>query len=458
MTRCNLCPGDHSCVPPSGPCNSPIRFIGEGPGWDEDKKLIPFVGKTGREVNEHYLPLAGLRRDNQWFWNAMLCMPKGQHGKLDMNRAADRELVNCCANTHLLPELRRCNDYSLLVLMGAFACHVIDPTINLELQHGIPLETKWGTVFPMYHPAGGIHEPKKMLQIRNDWVRLRKYLAGKLILPEDEYAEKEDYKEIKGTEDLDESLRGMSEYPIANDTESTRDRNPFCLTYSVRPGEGRLIQATRLDVLECFQSYIHAWRGPILWHNWLYDGAVVKRMGLKFPRRLIVDTMVKSFHLGNLPQGLKALAYRELGMEMQDFDDLVSPYSSKLVIEYYRRAYNEEWEKPPAELVRDKDGKWKPYQPQSMSTKLKRFFTDYQKSEGDKDVFTMWTKNWADQQQTIQEKCGRWPGKCITHVPFDEVLHYACRDADATLRLWPIIQKMTAVVRHTTQENWRDAA
>lgn len=434
--------------------------MGEGPGRDEDRKLIPFVGKTGREVNEHYLPLAGLQRVNCRFDNTMKCMPKGEHGKMDLKKGPDRALAMECANTHLFPIIER-NHYTLIVAMGAFACHVLDPAIELDIQHGIPQETKWGTVFPMFHPAGGIHEPKKMLHIRNDWVRLRKYLRGTLRIAEDSYAGREDYSEITTPSEIRETLSGYMSQPIANDTESTRDRDPYCLTYSVKPGSGYLIRASRLDLLEAFQEVLSTWEGPILWHNWLYDGQVVKKMGLKYPRKLIKDTMVWSFHLGNLPQGLKALSYRELGMKMQDFDDLVKPYSSKLVLDYYREAYNQEWEKPEQQLVRDKEGKWKVYKPQSMHTKLKRFFTDWQKSEDndlEKDVFQMWTKNWVAEQSQIEERCGRWPGKCISHVPFDEALFYACRDSDALLRLWPIMQRMRAKVRHTVQENWSDVA
>lgn len=457
MNRCSLCPGDHHCVPASGPIGSRIIFIGEGPGWEEDKALQPFVGKTGREVNEHYMPLCGLRRDNYRFTNAMACMPKGQAGKLDMKRSADRELVETCASTHLYPELQ-CNHYSLIVPMGAFACHVIDPTISLDLHHGIPRETAWGTVFPMWHPSGGIHEPKKMLHIRNDWVRLRKFLAGKLNIAEDPYAGIEVYREIGCAEEISESLRGLRSWPLANDTESTRMGEPYCLTYSIEPGTGYLIRAGRGDLLRVFQSHIETWDGPLLWHNWLYDRKVVTQMGLKYPDKKVVDTMVKAFHLGNLPQGLKALAYRELGMTMEDFDDVVSPYSRPLVVQYYHDAMTQiDWVKPPAQQVRESDGTWKTYQPQSMRTKFKRFFTDYMKSPT-KDVFSTWD-NWEEQQEEIETRMEKpWPGKCITHVPFDKVLHYACRDADATLRLWPIIKWMESQVRHTVQENWGDRA
>jgi hypothetical protein len=164
--------------------------------------------------------------------------------------------------------------------------------------------------------------------------------------------------------------------------------------------------------------------------------------------------MAEVYRLGNLPQGLKALAYRELGMVMQDFEDLVIPYSREMVLNYYRLAQLHEWEKPAEELViDDKTGLWKLYKPQSMSTKLKRFFTDYSKNP-DKDVFLTW-ENWESQQAAIEDKVGAWPGMCISHVPFEETLQYACRDADALIRLWPILKHMQSRVRKVSQEHWR---
>jgi hypothetical protein len=198
------------------------------------------------------------------------------------------------------------------------------------------------------------------------------------------------------------------------------------------------------------------WQGHILFHNWLFDGEVVEAMGLNFPWRRIVDTMIKVFELGNLPQGLKALAYRELGMVMQDFDDLVTPYSRELVLDYYRQAYHEEWGTPAEELVREAGGRWKLYKPQGFRTKLKRFWTDYSKNP-EKDVFSMWSDNWEDAHEAVEKKLGPWPGKCVSHVPFEEVLSYACRDADATIRLWLVIQHMERRVRKSVQERWRDS-
>jgi DNA polymerase len=50
-----------------------VVFVGEAPGRDEDRYGRPFVGKTGKEFNEHYLTVAGLRRDDIYMTNTVKC-------------------------------------------------------------------------------------------------------------------------------------------------------------------------------------------------------------------------------------------------------------------------------------------------------------------------------------------------------------------------------------------------
>lgn len=452
MDRCSTCPRKFNYVPPNGPIPCDILFIGEAPGKDEDREKVPFVGKTGREVNEHYLPLAGLSRRTVRFTNAIKCYPDRPKGRLDINREADADLLECCASNFIPAEIEEAKPH-LIVPMGTLACHVIDPDINLEHQHGIPLETSFGTVFPMYHPAGGLHEPKKMLLIRNDWYRLGKYLKGKLTIPVDEYLEPK-YNQINKSGVL-ELFSKCNDYtqPIALDTEVTRFREPYCLTFSLEAGTGNLIPSNDKETLAALDSYIQRWEGPILWHNYIgIDYRACIDMGLHMPWNKIVDTMTMAFHLGNLPQGLKALSYRLLGMQMQDFDDVVTPYSVPLCLEYLEQVRAMDWSKPEEQLVRDENGDWKLYKPQSVSTKIKRFFTDYTKNPA-LDLFERWGK-WEDAHQMIEEKCGLFPGKDIRYAPPEKALHYACRDSDALLRVYPVLKAMKQRVRKTAQENW----
>lgn len=450
MDRCAACPGINTCVRPSGPPGD-YMFIGEAPGRDENKKGEPFVGKTGDEVNRHYLPLAGLRRDQQYFTNAIRCLPTTSGGKLDMKRGADLQLLESCATTHLYREIERIRP-KVLVPMGAFACRAINPDIDLELDHGLPCPSRWGIpVFPMYHPAGGMHEPKKMLLIRTDWIRLKWFLAGTLRRVVDPYPDP-DYAEVHDVPDWAWEFDPTK--PLACDTEFSRRRGPYCLTYSQTPGTGRLIMADDAESLRVFQLALDRHRAPLLFHSWLADRPIVEEMGLRFPEKRIVDTLSWVFHLGNLPQRLKVLSARELGMRMQDFPDLVQPHSRKLIMEFLEDVYTTPypWARPAEDLVRQKDGSLKVYKPQGLTTKLKRFFTDVAKNP-DKDIFSMWD-NWEFHHEEIELMCGEWPGMDIRHVPFEEMLFYACRDADATLRLYLRLLVMRARVRKFPQEKW----
>ncbi len=454
MNRCQLCPGINPVIQADGPSSSPYLFIMESPTIQDSKKGHVLCGRPGEEVNRHYLPLAGLRRESVYITYAVQCLAAGPKGKLDPNRAQDMNLLQSCAECHLYPEIEELQP-KLLIPMGALACKSLDPTINLDLHHGIPRATAFGMSFPMFNPNLGVFEPKRMLHIRTDWIKLKRYLAGKLYIPVDEFKGREEYLHLTHPAQIHDLLGGHWDEPHAADTEITHSRDPFCMSFSVTPGTGYVIRADDKPTLSAYQSHLDQWKGPILFHNWLFDSPVTEAMGLKYPRKKIVDTMVRAFHLGNLPQGLKALSYRELGMQMQDFDDLVRPYSTEKVLKYYREAYNIEWPKPEEQLVRDADGKWKLYKPQAMGTKLKRFFTDFTKNP-EKDPFSMWSDNWADSHEMIEEQMGPWPGLCITHAPWDKVIHYSARDADSLLRLWPILEHMRRQVRKRPQERWRD--
>ena len=461
MSRCPECPNRHQCIPADGPCERRgLLLIGEAPGPVEEREAVkrppgrPFVGKTGEEVNRHYLPLAGLRRESVTFVNAIQCFPSTSGGKLDPSAPKDIALLEGCAAHHLYPLIQRMQP-RMIVAMGRFACMAVDPSIELEKQHGIPVaESEFGCpIFPMYHPALGLHTPKQMLYIRTDWDRLRRYMKGQLLIPVDDYAGQEDYAEVTDVRELDDLDPTI---PLGGDTESSLQLGPFCLTYSQYPGTGRLIRAERTDLIEAFQRKVERWESIILFHNWLYDWAEVEQMGVRFPHKRVVDTMMIVYHLGNMPQGLKALAFRELGMQMQDFDDLVRPHSTRRALEYLKAAQEHDWPKPDPEMVRGDDGRWKAYRPQGLSTKLKRFFTDYAKKP-DMNVFERWT-NWESVHAEIEEVIGPWPGMDIRHAPFDEVLHYACRDSDTLVRLWPILKRMQRLVRRFGQERWRERA
>jgi uracil-DNA glycosylase family 4 len=180
---CEDCPRKYSPIPGDGPQPAEILTVGERPGQNENKYHRVFIGKTGEEWNQTYLPLAGLFRDDVRVCNAVRCWA-------DNNRTPTDREISCCARHHLPNELERTRP-RIVILMGGSACKLV-PTIRLDTHHGFP---QWGRLFdwegwivPMYHPALGLHESRWMTQILEDWERLGELLrTGNLDIGLKEY-------------------------------------------------------------------------------------------------------------------------------------------------------------------------------------------------------------------------------------------------------------------------------
>jgi DNA polymerase len=78
--RCRLCEGRHSIVFGSGNEHSPLVFVGEGPGADEDQQGLPFVGRAGQLLTQMIDNTAAkegidIRRENVYICNVVKCRP-----------------------------------------------------------------------------------------------------------------------------------------------------------------------------------------------------------------------------------------------------------------------------------------------------------------------------------------------------------------------------------------------
>ena len=71
---CPLCQARTNVVPGDGNLQAKIMFIGEGPGAEEDKRGIPFVGAAGQLLDQ-MLDTIGLRREDVYIANIVKCRP-----------------------------------------------------------------------------------------------------------------------------------------------------------------------------------------------------------------------------------------------------------------------------------------------------------------------------------------------------------------------------------------------
>ena len=72
--KCNLCRNRTNTVFGTGNKNAEIMFIGEGPGAEEDKEGIPFVGRAGKLMNMAFQGL-GINREEVYICNIVKCRP-----------------------------------------------------------------------------------------------------------------------------------------------------------------------------------------------------------------------------------------------------------------------------------------------------------------------------------------------------------------------------------------------
>src|ERR1700704_1463009 len=75
-TKCRLSQGRTQVVFGSGHPNADLMFVGEAPGFHEDKQGIPFVGQAGKLL-DRLLGGIGLTRADVWVANVLKCPPRG---------------------------------------------------------------------------------------------------------------------------------------------------------------------------------------------------------------------------------------------------------------------------------------------------------------------------------------------------------------------------------------------
>jgi uracil-DNA glycosylase family 4 len=173
MPPCATCPRIpyRRPIPADGPRPCRIMLLGEAPHVDEDRQGIPFCGKTGMELNNVYLPILGLPRSEVLVFNSCACSQPDYS-----NPTPEQALV--CSSVHLGPLLNEVRP-EVVVPMGAVACSLFGE-MNLNVDHGIPRESKWGgrkfVLWPMFHPSSGLHASAMMIPLMADFHALKKFL------------------------------------------------------------------------------------------------------------------------------------------------------------------------------------------------------------------------------------------------------------------------------------------
>jgi DNA polymerase len=153
-TRCRLHETRTRAVPGEGTAETEVIFVGEGPGFNEDKQGRPFVGQAGNLLNE-LLGQIGWSRDVVYITNVVKCRPPE-------NRDPEPDEIAACAPflTRQLAAL----DPALVVTLGRFSMARFSPGARIGQVHGTVrrADPESGApnslTFAMYHPAAALHQ------------------------------------------------------------------------------------------------------------------------------------------------------------------------------------------------------------------------------------------------------------------------------------------------------------
>ena len=165
--ECRLASGRTQVVFGTGNPNASIMFVGEAPGFHEDKQGIPFVGAAGKLLTE-LLESAGLSRSQIYIANVIKCRPPN-------NRNPEPDEVDAC-QPFLLQQIQLIKPH-LVCSLGNFATQtLLGRKVGITKVHGRQVQLTDFLLFPLYHPAAALHQSNLLSALRDDFQKLKQLL------------------------------------------------------------------------------------------------------------------------------------------------------------------------------------------------------------------------------------------------------------------------------------------
>jgi uracil-DNA glycosylase len=177
-TRCALAAGRTQVVFGSGSPTAELMFVGEAPGFHEDKQGVPFVGAAGQLLGK-LLAGIGLTRDDVYIANVLKCRPPG-------NRDPQPEEIEACEG-HLFRQIELIRP-TVVATLGNFATKLLSgKPLGITRVHGQEQEVVLGgsrvLLYPLFHPAAALYTPRMLDVLGADFARLPELLGRNVDPP-----------------------------------------------------------------------------------------------------------------------------------------------------------------------------------------------------------------------------------------------------------------------------------
>lgn len=312
-------------VRPTGRRPSDILICGERPGFEEAIAGEPFVGPAGDELWDKLWRICRLTRGDCFVTNLV-----------DTHSPEPPSAAEIRANTARLRLEVLTVRPTLILTIGYHAARAFLPQFadtNGDYFHGLAFPYTYGTLrartatlVPVVHSAAALRQPGQYQnQFWRDLEAVRDVRAGR--------------RALHRSAPLDPYRVGLAGFgkdglTLGVDTEGSV-RAPEAVTLSHEGRTAALVETWQHAPSGFLKAALLSARRLYI-HNAVHDWQVLARLGIEISS---VDcTMLMAYLLG-LPQSLKVLAYRELGIEMREYSDLVDPLDRSLVHSVLEKAH-----------------------------------------------------------------------------------------------------------------------
>lgn len=157
--KCKLCQGRNHIVFAEGNKEADVMLIGEGPGADEDREGIPFVGKAGQLMNKAFDGLK-IDRSKLYIANVVKCRPP-------QNRVPEEDEATACLD-YLRNQVMLVKP-KIIVLLGSTALkNILGKEYGITATRGKWIERKQIQYMPTWHPAALLRDEEKKIEFWKD--------------------------------------------------------------------------------------------------------------------------------------------------------------------------------------------------------------------------------------------------------------------------------------------------
>ena len=167
IRTCTACPLHKSrtlAVPGEGSAKAEIFFVGEAPGNEEDRQGLPFVGRSGKFLDE-LLKIANIKRKDVFITGSVKCHPT-------TNRTPILIELTTCKHLWLEKQIEIIKP-KLVVVLGSIALKSLLNETKIQPLHGKVIKKNNQRYFITYHPSAGMRFPAIKKKMIDDFIILK---------------------------------------------------------------------------------------------------------------------------------------------------------------------------------------------------------------------------------------------------------------------------------------------